>query len=221
LDDQAADLPSPTAPVTAGDSIKRCGRSPWVPRWLRNLLGDEFFQNVRQVSLVYDDSTGKRFDNSNVRACADLLKQISKLPGLMVLLLQSTQATDEGLRQTGKMAEVEELYIWDARSVTDVGVSHLSSLNTLARLKGKERLKALYIGLGDSRITDAGLAHLNGYKKLEILDLQNSKVTTWGLQQLKSLPNLKTLWLGGTSISAVEVQSLRDAIPNLKMTGLQ
>jgi hypothetical protein len=35
------------------------GRSPWAPRWLRKLLGDEFFQNIRQVSLVYDESTGK------------------------------------------------------------------------------------------------------------------------------------------------------------------
>jgi hypothetical protein len=76
-------------------------------------------------------------------------------------------------------------------------------------------------GLGDGRITDAGLAHLNGFKKLEILDLQNSKVTTWGLQQLRWLPNLKTLWLGGTSTSAMEVQRLREAIPNLKITGLR
>jgi hypothetical protein len=91
----------------------------------------------------------------------------------------------------------------------------------LARLNGKERLKRLYIGLGGGRITHAGLTHLNGFKKLEILDLQNSKVTTRGLEQFKWLPNLKTLWLGGTSVSAMEVQRLREAIPNLKITGFQ
>src|SRR5438874_8115 len=38
------------------------GRDPWGPRWLRRLLGDEYFQEVAQVSLVYDDSTGKRYE---------------------------------------------------------------------------------------------------------------------------------------------------------------
>ena len=49
------------------------GRSPRAPRWLRGLLGDAFFQEVRQVSLVYDNSSGKRFDNANVSACDDVL----------------------------------------------------------------------------------------------------------------------------------------------------
>src|SRR5262245_9524093 len=39
------------------------GKQPWAPRWLRKALGDEYFQEIQQVSLVYDDSTGKRFDN--------------------------------------------------------------------------------------------------------------------------------------------------------------
>jgi hypothetical protein len=233
------------------------GRSPWAPRWLRRMLGDEFLQSVRQVSLVYDDSTGSRFDNANTQPCDDLLRKVAKLPGVKSLLLKETQTTDEGLRQVGRMTELEELYIWEARSVTDAGVAHLAGLRNLRmvhindsnltddslvllsslprieelsleqnhfsdeglrRLQGRERLKRLYIGMGDSRITDAGLAHLLSFQKLELLDLQNSKVTVRGLEQLEGLANLKTLWLSGTGLVDAELQGLRDAMPNLKIT---
>lgn len=117
------------------------GRSPWAPRWIRRILGDEYFQNVEQVSLVYDDSTGKRFDNSNVEAADALLKRLSKLPGLKELLLHRTQATDEGLKHIGKMTDLEKLWIWSTVSVTDAGVAHLAGLKNTAR--GLEQLKEL------------------------------------------------------------------------------
>ena len=83
------------------------GRNPPAPCWLRKLLGDAFFQEVRQVSLVYDNSRGKRFDNANVSACDDVLARVSRLPGLKVLLLKETQATDKGLEHIGKMSDLE------------------------------------------------------------------------------------------------------------------
>jgi hypothetical protein len=232
------------------------GRSPWAPRWLRKMLGDQFFQNVRQVNLIFDQSSGKRFNNSNVQACDDLLKKISKLPGLKELLLTDTQATDEGLRYIGEMTGLEKLRIHSAMLVTDAGVSHLASLQNLkhilinrsnltndslvllsslpriehlvlqqnhfsdeglARLHGKDRLKRLYIGIGDVQITDGGMAHLKGFRKLEHLDIQNSKITAHGLEQVKGLSNLKDLWLGLTHISDKEVQMLRETLPNLNV----
>jgi hypothetical protein len=233
------------------------GRSPWAPRWLRRMLGDEFFQEVRQVSLVYDDSTGKRYDNANVVACDDVLARVARLPGLRSLLLKESQATDEGMRHIGKMAGLEELLIWDAESVTDGGVAHLAGLKGLknihishsnltdvslallsrlpaietlslqqnhfsdeglARLTGKERLKGLYIGIGDLRVTDAGLAHLGDFKKLEGVDVQDSQVTARGLEQLvKDLPNLKQLWLSDKVVTEAEREALRQARPGLKI----
>jgi internalin A len=233
------------------------GQSPWAPLWLRKMVGDELFQNVRQVSLVYDNSTGKRFDNRNVDACDDLLKQIARLPGLRELLLKESQATDEGLRQIGKMTGLEELYIWDARAVTDAGVAHLKGLKNLkiihingsritdeslallsslpsmeemslqqnhfsddglARLKGKDRLTKLHIGLGGLRVTDAGVAHLKDFGKLAVLDIQESEITARGLEQLKGLPNLKELWLSQCkTVSKAEIDAIQEARPNLKV----
>jgi hypothetical protein len=38
------------------------------------------------------------------------------------------------------------------------------------------------------------------------------------LEQLEGLANLKTLWLSGTGLVDAELQGLRDAMPNLKIT---
>jgi Leucine rich repeat len=217
------------------------GGTPRGPRWLRTMLGDEYFRTVRFVSFEYERSSGKVSRNLNVEACDELLKKISGLPGLKTLRMKKSQATDEGLRHIGKMSELEELYIRDARCVTDAGVSHLSRLTNLkhvsisrstltndslvllsslprlekldlqgnhfsddglARLNGKGRLKELWIGIEAMGITDAGLAHLTEFKKLEVLDLQESRVTASGLSQLMELPNLKKVVLKEIRASA-------------------
>jgi hypothetical protein len=232
------------------------GRSPWAPRWLRRMLGDEFFQTVRQVSLVYDDSTGSRFDNGNTRPCDDLLREVAELPGVKSIQLKETQTTDEGLRSIGQMSGLEELYMWDARSVTDAGVAHLAGLRDLKkihisgsritddslvllsglpriedlslqqnhfsdeglkRLRGQDRLKWLYIGLGDGAITDAGLEHLAGFRKLEELDLQKARITARGLEWLKGLGTLKMLWLSETGLTDDDLRGLREALPNARI----
>ena len=165
------------------------GQSPWTPRWLRGLLGDDFFQNVRQVSLVYDDSSGKRYDNANVQACDDLLRRICELPGLTELMLKETQATDEGLRQIGKMRGLEMLLIWDARLVTDAGVAHLKDL---------ENLKDIHIS--ESNLTDDSLALLSGLPKMESMSLQGNHFSDDGLARLKGQNRLKGLYIGRSGL---------------------
>ena len=44
----------------------------------------------------------------------------------------------------------------------------------LYRLMGKQRLKVLWIGLGDGLITDAGLHYLRNFNSLEVLEVQNN-----------------------------------------------
>jgi hypothetical protein len=161
------------------------GRNPRAPRWLRRLLADEFFQNVQQVSLVYDRSTGRRHDNDNVVPCDDVLARISSLPGLKVLLLKETQATDEGLKRIGKMSGLEELYIWDAKSVTDAGVVCLATLENLRK-----------IHINGSNLTDDSLAALSRLPRIESLSLQQNHFTDDGLAQLAGQESLKELYIG-------------------------
>jgi hypothetical protein len=146
------------------------GGSPWAPRWLRRLLDDEFFQQVRQVGLVYHDSTGKRYDNANVVACDDVLARVSRLPGLKSLLLKEIRATDEGLRHIGKMSGLEELFICDAEAVTDQRVAHLAGLKNLRNIQ-----------INRSNLTDTSLALLSRLPSIEILSLQENDFSDEGL----------------------------------------
>src|SRR5262249_7479933 len=117
--------------------------------------------------------------------CDDLLARISRLPGLKVLLLMETQATDEGLRPIGKMSGLEELFIWDARSVTDAGVAHLASLKNLK-----------HIHINHSNLTDDSLALLSTLPNTESLSLQQNHFTDDGLVRLTGKERLKGLYIG-------------------------
>ena len=48
------------------DGKLKSGRNGWGPRWLRQLVGEEFFRQVRHVRLVKKGSTGGLFDNAKV-----------------------------------------------------------------------------------------------------------------------------------------------------------
>ena len=106
------------------------------------------------------------------------------------------------------LPKIEELSLQSGH-FSDEGFLHL---------KGENTLKQLAAGRGDLQVTDAGLAHMKDFKKLVLLDLQNSKVTARGLEQLKGVPSLKVVWLSGTSITEDELKRFREAMPNVSVT---
>jgi hypothetical protein len=66
----------------------------------------------------------------------------------------------------------------------------------VGRLTGLERLN-----LGDSTVSDAGIAHLNGLSDLCLLFLQRTKVTDAGLSHLRRLTQLEWLDLSHTRVT--------------------
>jgi hypothetical protein len=69
----------------------------------------------------------------------------------------------------------------------------------LAHLHGFTRLQVLY--LHDTRVTDAGLTQLHGLTDLQLLCLFNTQVTDAGLAHLQELKRLQTLWLRATRVT--------------------
>jgi hypothetical protein len=161
------------------------GRNPWAPVWLRKQLGDEFFQTVRYVDLFYDYSSGKPMNSFNMPPCDDFLRQLLKLDGLTGLTVHAPQVTDGGLRHIGKLTGLEELYIGNARSITDARVSHLAGLN---------KLRSIHINC--SNLTDNSLAILSSLPSMETLSLQDNHFSDKGLERLGRKPHLKQLFIG-------------------------
>src|SRR5437773_1223653 len=64
--------------------------------------------------------------------------------------------------------------------------------------------------LGNSKVTDAGLKELKGFKNLQILNLDTTVVTDMGLKALKELKRLQTLYLGATKITDAGLRELKE-----------
>jgi Leucine rich repeat len=65
------------------------------------------------------------------------------------------------------------------------------------------------LSLEDTKITDAGLTHLQTLKKLQILDVSGTRVSDSGMSQLKGLSSLYSLSLGRTRISDAGLAHLK------------
>jgi hypothetical protein len=52
-----------------------------------------------------------------------------------------------------------------------------------------------------TRVTDAGLKHLAGMKRLDCLELAKTRVTDAGLKHLAEAPELRALVLSGTDVT--------------------
>jgi Leucine-rich repeat (LRR) protein len=96
------------------------------------------------------------------------LPHLKLLPSLKELSISGSQRTDSGL--------------WNI-AVTDFNIDHIAQLN----------LEVL--DLGETAISDRGVARLARLKNLHTLDLHGTRVTSKGIEALAELPNLRHLKL--------------------------
>ena len=72
-----------------------------------------------------------------------------------------------------------------------------------------------HLSLRDTRVTDAGMAHLGGLKALEFLAINRSRVSDAGLDQLRGLTKLKEIWVADSAISDEGARRFQAEMPNL------
>lgn len=130
--------------------------------------------------------------------------------------VETFAATNE---QKAAKARIEELggeiYPYDKTTVA------ITLWKTKATDKDLEMIKCfnpVLIGLNSAKITDAGLAHVKGMKRLSELDLNFTAVTDAGLAHLSQL-NLGYLGLAGTNVTDAGLQHVRP-IKSIYMLGL-
>ena len=146
--------------------------APFGPAWLRELIGNDYFQTVKSIGLV-----------SNVFANPDkitaALEQVAKLPGVDGLGIISAGLRADHIRQIAQLRSITRLFFWN---VTDEGLAELAPMSQLREL----RIAGTF--------TDAGLAHLANLRGLQTLGLEGA-ITGAGTAHLEGLPQLQTLWL--------------------------
>jgi hypothetical protein len=141
------------------------------------------------------------------------LAHLAEMPNLEKLTVAGSLAfNDDGMAAVAKLTGLKEFRTWHA-GPTNEGVKKLKEL---------KNLKSLYLG---QRLTykqpacptDETIILLAEMKSLESLQLDEARLTFAALQQLKQLPALKKLVLGGIDISKEDVERLRRDLPLVKI----
>jgi hypothetical protein len=182
---------------------------PPGPKWIRDLLGDDFFCSVTAV-VFYQDQDSKSYHVSN--RCMANLQEFPDLEELKILFLRDQgksvrhipiEFSDTAMQSIGKLRNLKILWIMGPE-ITDARLEHLKNLDQLQELslfgmqitddgllnlKKMTSLNKLY--LASTEITDSGIIHLQELKQLEYLRLYDTRVTKSGIEQLKKkLSNL-------------------------------
>ncbi len=165
---------------------------PLGPGWLRDLLGDDFFNKVVEAEL--DDNTQ--------------LERLKDLPELRKLNLGFDNLTDAALETVTLPTQLEELKL-DGSQVTDAGMEKLKALPQLRVLS-----------LSRTRVTDAAMERVvSALPRLECLDLDETRVTDAGLKRLKHLPQIKSLGIAKTEVTDAGLEELK-SLPQLQELSL-
>jgi hypothetical protein len=132
------------------------------------------------------------------------LAHLAGLVGLRKLDISETRVSGGSLAKLRGLTELEEL---DLARIVDLDDSSLDWLEGLKKLRR--------LAIGGSIISDAGLKRIAGLSALEELDLAESRITDAGLLSIRSLRNLRKLYVGGTRVSPERAADLRNAMPGL------
>jgi hypothetical protein len=141
------------------------------------------------------------------------LAQLAGMPNLQHLTVAGSFAfNDDGMAAVAKLPKLKEFRTWHAGG-TNEGVKKLTAL---------KNLKSLHLG---QRLTykspacpnDETLPILAEMTSLESLILDEARLSFSALEQLKRLPNLKTLKLSGIDIAKGDVERLKTEMPRVKI----
>ena len=168
--------------------------APRGPKWLVDLLGPHFFDDVTMVEL-------------GGRATDTEMAQLGNLASVDTLVLNSSRVSESGLSQLDRLTDLRWLTITGpvrSRVVPPGVLKRIKGLNIdgidvtdtwLRCLTGMNGIELL--GLTRTTVTDVGLAHLSGVTGLQHLYLDGTEIGDEGLDHLKPLAKLKRLHVKG------------------------
>jgi len=189
---------------------------PPGPRWLRRMLGDEYFQSVYTANL------------NKAEISDDLLRHVGGQTSIRDLWLGNPAIGDRELTFFSGLHQLEWIDFTSHevnRSNRQISLAGLRCLRHLPNFHTLRLPKSLIGDAGlaivgeittlneltfeDASITDAGLMYLKSLSDLKVLSIIAPKVTNEGIEQLKDLTNLEQLGIDQASITDRGFESLR------------
>lgn len=133
------------------------------------------------------------------------LTRFGDLPFLTTFIVNGCQIGDAGFRAMGELPALYKMYLNGTR-LTDDGLQALTRY---------PKLEILHIG--STSVTDKGLTLLSAWPKLVELSVSGCPITEDAIPHLALSKNLRTLFVGQTSISTSGIQQLREALPECRI----
>lgn len=141
---------------------------PNAPRWLRKLLGDDFFGDVVDVDL------------NRAQINDEWLARLNDLPRIERLNLAYTPISDVGIVSLSHLRKLRAAYL-EETAITEKSVEYL--------VRHCPDLRTL--DLSGPGITDASLEHISRLRQLQTLVITQARITDAGLASLRSLDDLE------------------------------
>ena len=189
---------------SGGQIVESRPKFKLAPKWLKSVLGEEFFQSATVVDFATNQ--GRRPGSFQPKASNETLAGMGPLRDIETIELgYNYQVTDAGLEHLQSMTRLKTLYLYRT-GVTGTGFRHLSRLPELQA-----------ISLAHSKLDDAGMEHLAALSNLTWLRLDNTGISDSGLRHLHSLNGLQDVTLMRTSVTMAGVAELRRALPDCQV----
>lgn len=179
-------------------------REPGGPKWLRALLGENFFARVVSVECDCEVPRSGQTRHSAYLA-PDELKLLKDFLGLLNLRISGTGSTDDNLQ-----------IISSLKRLTSISLDGSFTDKTIGRVSGLKRLKS--VTLASNNITDIGVTRLSSLPGLEFLDLSRTPCSGESLGALRGLRNLREL--GVAHVTDAGMKSI-GRLANLKSLTIQ
>jgi len=139
------------------------------------------------------------------------LATLSAIPNLERLTVAgSSEFADEGMAAVAQIAHLKEFRTWHV-GATAKGIHKLKALKELKSLTIGQRLA----NKPPAMLTDDAVVAVAEMPSVEMLSLQEARLTLPALEKLKQLPNLKRLTLDGIDIPEAQIAQLRQQLPKV------
>lgn len=149
-----------------------------------------------------------------------ILRRLKDSPNLRRISFPRDQVTDEILTL---LSDLGRIYWLPSASTTDVlarGPAGILLLPDENELNADEDKNIRLIDLSDTPVSDTGVSALARLPNLESLHLDRTKVSAKGALMAAGWPRLRRLSLGGVSLSVSDLKAL-DARKNLAVDGVE
>jgi hypothetical protein len=213
---------SPPAPITN----KGLAALPAFPKlrglYLANMqVGQTGLKDIAQKFPLLE-----KLELSGTQVTDTAMAEVGQLQELTWLDLNNSAITDKGISRLTKLQRLEIISLYQT-SVTGSALAELAKFaelknvrldnNNIATLPPEigNFAKLTSLNLWNNQITELP-PEIGKLKSLFELNLDNNPITDADLEQLKSLENLRTLWLNGTNVTKEGVADLKEGVADLK-----